>query len=100
MRRELHTVKQHEITSALDPKRAADDKQAFIRTRFEALYDHLEQLEHLISLGILDFADVEIPFRYYMRNLLSADFCPVEFFDYFDYPGAKAFAFRFAERGK
>jgi hypothetical protein len=95
--RTTYTVKQDEIKSAMNPKRAADDKQVFIRTRFEALYDHLEQLEHLISLGIVDFDDVRIPFRYYMRNLLSPDIQHIEFLDYFDYPGAKAFAFRFQE---
>ena len=78
--------------------RSADDKEVFIRTRFEALYDHLEQIEHLISLDIVNFADVDIPFRYYMVNLLSPDIQHTEFLDYFDYPGAKAFAFRFQEK--
>jgi hypothetical protein len=93
-----YTIDQGEIKEAMNPSRAANEKEVFIRTRFEALYDHLEQIEHLISLGIVNFADVEIPFRYYMINLLSPDIRHDKFLDYFDYPGVKAFASHFQEK--
>lgn len=90
-----HTISQWEIKKAMTSSEDADDKEVFIRTRFEALYDYVEQIEHLISLDIVNFADVDIPFRYYMENLLRPDIEHVKFLDDFGYPGAKAFAFRF-----
>jgi len=95
-----YKISQGEIKEAMNPNRAANDKQAFIRTRFEALYDHLEQIEHLISLGIVNFTDVKTPFRYYMENALDPVIQHVEFLDYFDYPEAKAFVFRFKKDEK
>ena len=95
-----YTINEREIKKAMNPDLEADDKEVFIRTRFEALYDHLEQIEHLISLGIVNFADVKIPFRYYMENALAPVVRHIEFLDEFDYPGAKAFALRFKAKKK
>jgi hypothetical protein len=95
-----YTINEREIKNAMDPDLEANNKEVFIRTRFEALYDHLEQIEHLISLEIVKFADVNIPFRYYMENALDPVVEHIQFLDKFDYPGAKAFVLRFKEKKK
>jgi len=95
-----YKVSQTEIKEAMNPNLAANKKQAFIRTRFEALYDHLEQIERLISLKVLNCADVRTPFRYYIRNALHPAIRHMKFLDYFDYPDAKAFLSRFEKDKK
>jgi hypothetical protein len=64
------------------------------------LYDHLEQIEHLISLKVLNFDDVKTPFRYYIQNALRPAIRHIKFLDYFDYPDAKAFLSRFEKDEK
>jgi hypothetical protein len=65
--------------------------EAFIRTRFEALYDSLEEIEKLVNLGIINFEDLETVFRYYMVRAQRPDIKHFAFLDYYDYPNAKAF---------
>jgi len=91
-----HRVKRDEIQYAMraNPKDCSD-KEEFIRVRFEALYDHIEQLERLIQLEIVDFADVQTAFRYYMVRLLRPTIWHEEFLKYYDYPGAEAFIRRY-----
>jgi hypothetical protein len=69
--------------------------EAFIRTRFEALYDRLEELEKLIQLNIVNFVDVETVFRYYVLRIERPDVQHADFLGYYDYPNAKAFLARF-----
>jgi hypothetical protein len=95
-----YTVNECEIKKALNPDLEADDKEVFIRTRFEALYDHLEQIQHLISLKIVNFDDVKIAFRYYMQNALDPVIEHIDFLEKFDYPGAKTFVLRFEAKKK
>jgi hypothetical protein len=64
---------------------------------FEALYDHLEEIEKLVSLEIINFEDLETAFRYYMVRALRPDIEHFAFLDYYDYPNAKAFLNRFAK---
>jgi hypothetical protein len=70
-------------------------EEAFIRTRFEALYDHLEEIEKLIKLKIVNFEDLETVFRYYLVRVQRPKFEHRAFLDYYDYPNAIAFLKRF-----
>jgi hypothetical protein len=74
------------------------DEEVFIRTRFESLYDHFEQMEHLISLNVIDFTDVETAFRYYVHRAMQPDIQHLGFLDMYDYPQAKAFLQRFRKK--
>jgi hypothetical protein len=76
------------------------DAEAFVRTRFEALYDHLEQVEHLIDLGVLAIDDVETAFRYYMVRDIRPTIQHFAFLDYYDYPRARKFLLRFGGKEK
>jgi hypothetical protein len=76
------------------------DGEVFVRTRFEALYDHLEQLEHLIALEVLAIEDIETAFRYYMVRLIRPTIQHFDFLDYYDYPRAKKFLLRFKGKEK
>lgn len=73
-------------------------EEFFIRTRFESLYDYLEQIEHLATLGVIDFSDVETAFRYYVKRALQPDIEHFGFLDFYDYPQAKAFLRRFQKK--
>jgi hypothetical protein len=74
--------------------------EAFIRTRFEALYDRLEEIERLVNLEIINFEDLETAFRYYMLRAQRPEIEHFAFLDYYDYPNAKAFLNRFATEKK
>jgi len=69
--------------------------EVFVRTRFESLYDHLEQIEHLIKLDVVEFEDVETAFRYYMIRAIGPKIEHFAFLDSDDYPRAKDFLRRF-----
>jgi hypothetical protein len=104
---EILEVRRNEIQLALRApgQRPAGDStslrfakvEVFIRTRFEALYDHLEEIEKLVSLEIINFEDLETAFRYYMVRALRPEIEHFAFLDYYDYPNAKAFLNRFAK---
>ena len=68
----------------------------FIRQSFESLYDHLEQVENLLEVGVLNVADIDSTFRYYMQKASQDDIVHLEFLDSFDYPKAKRFMRRLA----
>jgi hypothetical protein len=70
-------------------------KATFIKRCFESLYDHLEQVENLLEVGVLNIADIDTAFRYYMKNALERDIEHLQFFVDFDYPKAKRFQLRF-----
>ena len=74
--------------------------EAFVRTRFESLYDHLEQIEHLINLGVVALEDVETTFRYYSVRAIRPNIEHFAFLDYYDYPRAKDFLRRFEGKDK
>ena len=67
------------------------DKETFVRKSFERLYDHLEQVQNLLGVGVLNLEDFQTTFAYYMRRALEKDVEHLEFFDKFEYPGAKRF---------
>lgn len=77
---------------------SAARKEEFIRTRFEALYYYLEQVEQLIVLEIINFNDVETTFRYYMRNALADESSHKDFLTHYDSPRALDFLQRFRVR--
>jgi len=75
-----YEIRRAEIQSALrtteevlSGREALSDKDVFIRTCFESLYDHFEELENLIKVEIINFDDIETAFRYYMIRLLRQD---------------------------
>jgi len=93
-----YEVKRPELKSALcDSQSGDEDKAIFIKRCFESLYGHLEQVENLLEVGVLNVADIETAFRYYMQKALRSDIRHLEFFDAFDYPKAKRFVMRFAK---
>jgi hypothetical protein len=96
-----HQIRRSELKAAL---RVTDisfsETQKFIRTRFEALYDYLEQIEQLINLEVITFEDIETVFRYYMVRAIRPEICHVEFLEYYDYPKAKGFLKRFKGKEK
>lgn len=89
-------IRREELQSAL---RTSDltfsDEQKFVRASFEALYDYLEQIEHLIGLEVISFDDVETAFRYHMIQALRPEVRHLEFLEHYDYPRAKRFLQRF-----
>ena len=40
---------------------------------FDALFDGFERLEHLIRIRLIEFEDVEPPFRYYVGKLAAGE---------------------------
>lgn len=74
--------------------------EVFVRTRFECLYDYLEQIEHLIKLDVVAFEDVETAFRYYMVRAIRPNIEHFAFLDSDDYPRAKDFLRRFEGNDK
>lgn len=74
------------------------DKEVYIRSCFESLYDYLEQLENLIRLEVINFEDIETTFRYYMIRVVRPDTEHFDFFVFYDYPRAKQFIDRFQAR--
>jgi hypothetical protein len=93
-----YEVERPELKPALcDSKSEDEDKAIFIKRCFESLYDHLEQVENLLEVGVLNVEDIAPAFRYYMQKALHGDIQHLEFFDAFDYPKAKRFAMRFAK---
>lgn len=61
-----------DIAAALSVKPLAPgSKEDTIRILFHDLFGHLEQLEHLISIDLIEFKDVEYPLTYWMRNFLA-----------------------------
>jgi hypothetical protein len=91
-----HHIKRGEIQRVLlsqeIPEEERDpDKETFIRKSFERLYDHLEQVQNLLDVGVLNLADLETTLRYYMRIALEPDIEHMWFFDEFEYPGVKRF---------
>ncbi len=93
-----YDVGRPELKPALcDSKSEDEDKAIFIKRCFESLYDHLEQVENLLEVGVLNVEDIAPAFRYYMQKALHGDIQHLEFFDAFDYPKAKRFAMRFAK---
>ena len=93
-----YDVKRPELKSALcDSESEDEDKAIFIKRCLESLYGHLEQVENLLEVGVLNVADIETAFRYYMQKALLGDIRHLESFDAFDYPKAKRFAMRFAK---
>lgn len=74
---------------------AFSPEEAFIRTRFDALYNYLEQVENLIALEILDFEDLKTTFRYYMEQAQRDDIQHLIYLDHYDFPKAKQFLLRF-----
>lgn len=97
-----YRIKREEIQSAMRAYSADcpsfSDKEAFIRTSFESLYDQLEQMEHLIDLGVIAFDDVETAFRYFMIRVARPGIQHFDFLVYYDYPRATKFIKRFQER--
>jgi hypothetical protein len=71
--------------------------EAFIRTRFEALYDRFEELERLIQLDIVNFEDIQTAFRYYVVRIQRDDVQHVDFLVYYDYPNVQKLLSRFEE---
>ena len=52
---------------------AVGDDDPFIRDAFDALFDGFERLEHLIRIRLVEFDDVEPPFRYHVGKLAAAE---------------------------
>ena len=104
---EILDVRRSEIQSAMRAPNAQvqtslrfSKLEAFIRTRFEALYDRLEEIEKLIRLKIINFEDVETVFRYYMIRVQRPNIQHYAFLEYYDYPTVKAFLSRFTTESK
>lgn len=77
-----------------------DDKDQFIRSQFEALYEFLEQLERLIQLEVVNFLDVKTAFGYYMLKAQKPALSHMDSLEKLGYPYAKQFALRFKEDDK
>jgi len=98
---EKHEIRREEVQNAMRTSQLKfTDKEKFIRTRFEALYDYLEQIENLIELAVITFDDIETTFRYYMVRALRPEIRHLDFLNYYDYPKAKTFLGTFHERAK
>lgn len=96
-----YRIRRDQIQSAMRTTNLTfTNAEAFVRTRFEALYDHLEQVEHLITLGVLAFDDIETAFRYYVVRAIRPTIQHFDFLDYYDYPRAKKFLLRFEGKEK
>jgi hypothetical protein len=91
-KKKMHHVLRQELQPVLGLESIGDpDKETFIRRSFEALYDHLEQVQNLLDVGVLNLEDIQTTFAYYMRSALENDVEHLEFFDEFEYPGARRF---------
>ena len=92
---ESFVITKGEIQHAMRPSGKFDKKEAFIRTRFEALYDQIEQLEHLVETGVIDFDDVLTAFRFYVDWMHDPKVEHRAFLKAFDYPATLRFLDRF-----
>jgi hypothetical protein len=94
-----YTIQRDEVQPALRMNNLHfTDKETFIRLCFEALYDYLEQIEHLIELEVINFDNIETVFRYYILRILRPDIRHFEFLDFYDYPRATKFLRRFESK--
>jgi len=98
---EMHEIHFDEVKHAM---RGYDmnfsEKEKFMRKRFEALYDHLEEIEQLISVRVVNFEDVKTAFGFYAQLILQDEelrAAHLQFLDDFDYPRARAFLLRFGK---
>jgi hypothetical protein len=91
-KRKRHHIVRQELQPVLRMDSIGDPaKETFIRRSFEGLYDHLEQVQNLLDVDVLNLADIETTFRYYMRSALEPDIEHLKFFEDFDYPGTARF---------
>lgn len=72
-----------------------DDKDAFVRDCFDSLFDALEQVEHYLRTGLLEFRDVEFPLEYHVEKLRDFENAVRPFMKQYGYDLALAFVDRF-----
>jgi|GEM_PF-1581169 len=79
------------LVEGIDDQDRDEDKDTFIRRAFEGLYDHLEQVQNLVDVGVLNLEDLSTAFRFYMQRALSEEVKHIEFLREFDYPKTEHF---------
>lgn len=90
-----HRVRRADLQTTLRTYQPGDrgftPTDAFVRQCFESLYDHIEQLQNLIRVGIVDKEDVTPPLRYYCEIALHPTIAHDDFLKAYDYPGVLEF---------
>jgi hypothetical protein len=71
------------------------DKEAFIRDCFDSLFDTLEQVEHYLRTGLIEFEDVSFPLEYYVAQLREREDVIYPFLAEYGYDLGKPFLERF-----
>ena len=72
-----------------------DDKEAFVRDCFDSLFEALEQVEHYLRTGLLEFRDVEFPLEYHVEKLRGFKSAAWPFMKHYGYDLALALVDRF-----
>lgn len=74
-----------------------EPKEGFIRDCFETLFDKIELVSHYISIGLIDFNDVQVQLGYYV-NLMAKNKNPFfAFLEFYNYTGTIAFFSEFSQ---
>lgn len=71
------------------------DKEAFVRDCFDSLFDALEQVEHYLRTGLIEFEDVGFPLEYYVAQLRERGDVIYPFLTEYGYDLGKPFLERF-----
>jgi hypothetical protein len=90
-KKKQHYVRREDLRPALVAGIKNQDKENFIRRSFEGLYDHLEQIQNLLDVGVINLDDIDTTFAFYMRRALEDDIEHLKFLDEFEYPKTKRF---------
>lgn len=74
-------------------------KEVYIRDCFDAFFDSLEQVEHYLRTGLIDFTDVEYPLEYQVHKLKELGAVVPKFMKTYGYDLATEFVKRFTKKG-
>lgn len=92
------TVTFPEMEQALRPHDATSnftDKEVHIRDCFDKLLDVIEEIEHYLQLGLIEFEDVRYPFRYYIKKLNQHEAMVGRYIEFYEFERSAAFIARF-----
>jgi hypothetical protein len=84
----LHSLRIEELRFA--------PEEAFVRDSFESLFDHMQLIEHFLTMQLLEFDDVRYPFSYYADLMAKRKSVFAAFLSKYGYTLAMEFLNRFS----
>lgn len=88
----------NEMEAALRPHDESSDftqKEVHIRDCFDKLLNGLEEVEHYLRLGLIEFEDVRYPLAYYIKKLKEHESAVRQFIEFYEFERAVTFIAKF-----